>query len=142
MCIANSNLYILFFTSMSKTFEGVCFFDSPEKYISDVVLETPAESSTKKHRDFGRWTIKESQVYLEVLRKYYGKDVIKELRKALPARIESQIRAHHQKMLKKYGTIEQILQFSDHKDNKKLIEINSRLQSCLSRLKEIVSELP
>lgn len=119
---------------MSKTFEGVCFFDSPEKYLSDVVLETPVESPTKKQRDFGRWTIQESQIYIEVLRRYYAKDVIKELRKALPARIEYQIRAHHQKMLKKYGSIEQILLFSDHKDNKKLIRINSRLQSCMSRL--------
>jgi hypothetical protein len=49
------------------------------------------------------------------------KDILKELKKALPGRGETQIRAHHQKMIRKYGSVEQILDCLDLKENSKLI---------------------
>lgn len=47
----------------------------------------------------------ECQIYVEILREFPEKEVIRELRKALVGRVESQIRAHHMKMLKKYKTV-------------------------------------
>jgi hypothetical protein len=76
------------------------------------------------------------------MRRCEGKDAIRELRKAIPNRIESQIRAHHQKMLKKYGSIERIIEVSGRKENKKLIGLNKRLQVCLGRLKQIEAAFP
>lgn len=58
----------------------------------------------------GRWSIYESQRYIETLRmNNLPKYLVRELRMELPNRSESQIRAHHQKMLKKYGSINNIL---------------------------------
>jgi len=43
------------------------------------------------------------------------KNVIRELKEALPNRGESQIRAHHQKLMRKYGSIEAIITIASRK---------------------------
>jgi hypothetical protein len=63
--------------------------------------------------------------------------VIKELKKTIPTRIESQIRAHHLKMMRKYGTIARILMVSDRKENTQLLEINQRVTECLKKTSEM-----
>lgn len=89
---------------MKQENEDKSYFDSPDKFLGEV-QDTPEEVITLNKREFGRWSIHESQIYLEVLKRSSGKDLIRELKKAIPSRVESQIRAHHQKMLRKYGTI-------------------------------------
>lgn len=70
------------------------------------------EFSSEKY--LGRWSIEESFVYLDVIKTCANtKSVIKNLCERLPKRIESQIRAHHQKMLKKYGSREKIIRCLD-----------------------------
>ena len=78
-------------------------------------------------------------MYLDVLRNCdEERDIVKELRKVLPTRIESQIRAHHTKMMKKYGSVDNILMCTDRRENKKLLEINLRVENCLKKMKDIV----
>ena len=60
-------------------------FDTPDKGPS--LNLDPQEESVYKERGYGRWNIKESQIYLEVLRNCEGIDVIRELKSALPGRI-------------------------------------------------------
>ena len=52
---------------MDREFETVVFFDSPEKYLEG--LFDAEENEIEVRREVGRWSIQESQVYLDVLRK-------------------------------------------------------------------------
>lgn len=57
----------------------------------------------KSNRVQGRWNYLEHCVYLEaVMLKLPQKEMIREIRKFLPNRTGSQIRAHHQKMITRY----------------------------------------
>ena len=90
----------------------------------------------------GRWNIHECQIYMEVLKECREKDIIRELRRALPTRVESQIRAHHLKMMRKYKTIDRILEISDRPENKKMLRTNSRICSCLTKMTKILADFP
>jgi len=54
------------------------------------------------------------------------------LKAKLPNRIESQLRAHHQKMINKYGNIENILNILVRQENKDLLEINLKLSKAVT----------
>jgi hypothetical protein len=89
-------------------------------------VSTKINSECKKEQ--GRWTLDEARIYLEVLKaEKKTKQIIKELKIKLPNRIESQIRAHHQKMIKKYDTTERIVSLLLHKKNDILLDINKYL---------------
>ena len=86
------------------------------EYIIDDLLDGsdsshPQEREQEKVRkDLGRWSIYESQRYIDTLRmNEHPKYLVRELRMVMPNRSESQIRAHHQKMLRKYGSVGNIL---------------------------------
>jgi len=49
------------------------------------------------------------------------------LKQALSHRAESQIKAHHLKLMKKYGSIDNIIQGLDHRYNRGLLSILERL---------------
>ena len=134
--------------SSTSPYEGLTCFDPPEKYLiplhesvisSSLASLNPSQSSLG--REFGRWNIEECQIYLEVLKECEGKDVIKELKKAIPSRIESQIRAHHVKMMRKFGTVQKIIQVSDSKNYRKLLELHSRLQKCEQKTSKLIEHL-
>jgi NADH dehydrogenase/NADH:ubiquinone oxidoreductase subunit G len=100
------------------------------------------EVSHKSFKDTGRWTIYESEKYMEVLRKNENsKNLIKELRSVLPGRAETQIRAHHQKMLKKYGSIRDIIRIGGRSENYALTNISHRLDGNLGKFKALISQL-
>jgi hypothetical protein len=91
----------------------------------------------------GRWSIEESFVYLDVLKHcHHTKGIIKGLVDRLPQRIESQIRAHHQKMIKKYGSREKILECLNKDENYHLMEINRKLSSLNSKLSQLTNLYP
>lgn len=90
----------------------------------------------------GRWSIYESQKYMEVLKQNAElKALIKELSTVLPRRAESQIRAHHQKMLKKYGSIRDIIRVGGRSENQALTNISFRLDGSLGKFKAMIQQL-
>lgn len=97
--------------------------------ISIYDLNSEGQGSPEAKRDSGRWTIYESQIYLDVLKKCTNtKDVVQRLREALPNRAESQIRAHHQKMIKKYGTVRKIIEMCAKCENGKMLHLSRKLR--------------
>ena len=56
----------------NNPYEGLIIFDTPEKYLvsqeSNLYNLSPSLSQTAQQREYGRWSLKESQVYLEVLK--------------------------------------------------------------------------
>lgn len=63
------------------------------------------------------------------------------MRMVLPNRSESQIRAHHQKMLKKYGSVKNILALVGREENFKLVEIAQSLDNSLDHFRRLFSKL-
>ena len=98
--------------------------------------------SQKSLKGSGRWSIYESQKYMEVLKQNAElKALIKELSTVLPRRAESQIRAHHQKMLKKYGSIRDIIRVGGRSENQALTNISFRLDGSLGKFKAMIQQL-
>ena len=119
----------------NNLYEGLVCFDTPEKVSSNLedIISNLSLNSPNKTREFGRWNIQECQIYLEVIKNSEGKDIIKQLKKAIPSRAESQIRAHHIKMMRKYKTIEEIILISDYKSNSRLLKLqNSKLAKLMA----------
>lgn len=113
---------------------GNSFDNPPESSIMEV--------SQKSLKDSGRWSIYESEKYMEVLKKNTDiKTLIKELRTVLPGRAESQIRAHHQKMLKKYGSVRDIIRVGGRSENEALTNISYRLDDSLGKFKTMIKQL-
>jgi hypothetical protein len=56
--------------------------------------------------------------------------------------MESQIRAHHQKMLKKYGSIPNIIEMAGRRENQGLLQVNKKLSCCLRRISRVVAFIP
>lgn len=69
------------------------------------------------------------------------KYLVRELRMVLPNRSESQIRAHHQKMLKKYGSINNILTLVGREENFKLVEFAQSLDNSLDLFRRLYFKL-
>jgi hypothetical protein len=79
---------------------------------------------------------------MEVLKKNTdAKTLIKELRTFLPGRAESQIRAHHLKMLKKYGSVRDIIRVGGRSENEALTNISFRLDDSLGKFKAMINQL-
>lgn len=102
-------------------------------------LEQEKERSKK---ELGRWSIFESQRYIDTLRmNEHPKYLTREMRMVLPNRSEQQIRAHHQKMMKKYGSISNILALVGREENFKLVEIAQSLDNSLDQFRRLYSKL-
>ena len=71
----------------------------------------------------------------------HPKYLVREMRMVLPNRSEPQIRAHHQKMLKKYGSVNNILTLVGREDNSKLVEIAQSLDNSLDHFRRLFSKL-
>jgi hypothetical protein len=70
-----------------------------------------------------------------------GKNLIIELKKAIPNRAESQIRAHHQKMLKKYGSIKEIIRIVGREENNQLTTISQKLDTNINNFSTVIDDL-
>ena len=118
------------------------------EYIIDDLLDGsdsshPQEREHEKVRkDLGRWSIYESQKYIDTLRmNEHPKYLVRELRMVMPNRSESQIRAHHQKMLRKYGSVGNILALAGREENFKLVEMAQSLDNSLDHFRRLSSKL-
>lgn len=93
-------------------------------------------------KEHGRWSIYECEKYIEVLKSNLaGKSVIKEIKEALPLRTEAQIRAHHQKMLKKYGSFQEIIRVVGRNENDELLQIGQKFDESLQKFSGLISQL-
>ena len=91
----------------------------------------------------GRWKCKEHFIYLDVIRhKKEQKEIIQELSKRLTERSLTQIRAHHQKMLNKFDSIENILSFyPDVERNRDYEAMTQLLEEAMKKMCSIKTNL-
>ena len=74
----------------NNPYEGLIVFDTPEKYVvsqESLFSLSPSLTQTAQQRGYGRWSLKESQIYLEVLKNCEEHTIIRELKKAIPTRL-------------------------------------------------------
>ena len=85
----------------------------------------------------GRWTPDEHKAYVEVIRmRLNKKELQRRLVEQITTRTDSQIRAHHQKMLKKYRTLEEI-ERTDMVDIPGMKEIVPKLDRVINLLRSL-----
>ena len=72
----------------NNPFDGLVSFDTPEKHMAKLeeVISNASPASSNQIREFGRWNMRECQIYLEVLKNGNRHELIKELKKAIPSR--------------------------------------------------------